>query len=692
MDRVARHALDSFGQDVEVLLALARMYLAANALNDAEQTSVRATVVAPDEGRAWRLLGEVMLACDDLLKAEQALERAIGAGMHDPSTMTLRARAKGSGVRSLNHAMPGAPESYARPARGSRDDSPTAPPPDDAGAEVDDDAPTPLMPQARTITLDSPGAGAQRRPTTPPASERRSRPPEADPRAAEVDVPIAAAPPRVTGSPERESRPPDPAPSDRRATGRELKLLDPNDERRRIDRYELIGEIASGGMATVFLARLAGAGGFQRLFAIKRLHAHLAGDEEFVQMFLDEARLAAGIHDPHVVPIFEVGTNEAGYYFVMEYVEGCTLARMSARSRALSRRLPVPIAVRVMLDVLAGLSAAHELADREGQHLGLVHRDCTPQNILVGADGASRITDFGIASAAAKLSITNANIVKGTLAYLSPEQARAEAVDGRSDLFAVGVVLWELLSGQRLFRAETEAKTLSRVLLEPIPALRAIAPELSTALEEVCARALRRDRGGRFQSANEMAEALELAARDAPGDTAAPGVASPREVGAYVVELFGAELAERRQAVRQWVAATGDTMPPSRPPEALQRRSIEPPRPSADASGEQPAITLAPPSSSDVAARKPPDADLALPAVPPALTNDRRFVMLAVAALTLALFAAVIAGWLYLRLGSNVTRRSQATTMVAPPAAVVGPGADARPEAGTAAADAPSPR
>src|SRR6186997_2030780 len=152
------------------------------------------------------------------------------------------------------------------------------------------------------------------------------------------------------------------------------KLFDPGAARQRVDRYELVGEIASGGMATVFLARLSGVGGFQRFVAIKRLHPHLAGEKEFVEMFLDEARLAAGIHHPNVVPILEVGASQRGYYLVMEYIEGDTLARLLARATTSRQRIPIPIVIRIVLDTLAGLHAAHELKDDNDHHLNLVHR------------------------------------------------------------------------------------------------------------------------------------------------------------------------------------------------------------------------------------------------------------------------------------------------------------------------------
>src|SRR3954470_10503493 len=249
-----------------------------------------------------------------------------------------------------------------------------------------------------------------------------------------------------------------------------VKLLDPTDSKRQLDRYELIGELASGGMATVFLARLAGVGGFQRFVAIKRRHPHLAGEEEFIEMFLDEARLAARIHHPHVVPILEVGASERGYYLVMEYIEGDTLARLLARAATSGHKLPATIGTRVVVDMLSGLHAAHELRDEHGNPTELVHRDVSPQNVLVGIDGNTRITDFGVARAASRLSATRAGQLKGKIAYMAPEQAVGDpSVDRRADIFSSGIVLWEVLAARRLFKAENEAATLSRVISEPIP-------------------------------------------------------------------------------------------------------------------------------------------------------------------------------------------------------------------------------
>ncbi|MBX3129421.1 MAG: serine/threonine protein kinase [Polyangiaceae bacterium] len=329
------------------------------------------------------------------------------------------------------------------------------------------------------------------------------------------------------------------------------KLIDVTLEGRQlIDRFELVAEIASGGMATVFLARLSGVGGFQKFVAIKRLHPHLANEREFVEMFLDEARLAAGIHHPNVVSILEVGASDRGYYLVMEYIEGDTLARLLARAATTGARLPRPVALRIVLDTLLGLHAAHELRDDKDLPTELVHRDVSPQNVLVGLDGICRITDFGVARAAQRLTATRVGQLKGKIAYMAPEQAQGQAdIDRRADVFACGIVLWEVLAGRRLFKSENEAATLSRVLNEPIPDVREAMPDVPELIANVVARALERSRDARFASTLEFAEALELAAQ-----LCQDKICSPRELATYVSEVIGNDIAQQRDAVRAWLA------------------------------------------------------------------------------------------------------------------------------------------
>ncbi len=334
-----------------------------------------------------------------------------------------------------------------------------------------------------------------------------------------------------------------------------------------LDRYELIAELASGGMATVYLARLAGVGGFQRLVAVKRLHPHLNEEPEFVQMFLDEARLAASIHHPHVVPILEVGTSAAGYYVVMEYIEGDTLAKLVSRHRASGSGLPAPIVMRIALDTLAGLHAAHELTGDDGQKLSLVHRDVSPQNILVGVDGSARLTDFGVARASSRLASTQSGTLKGKLAYMPPEQAKGdEGIDRRADIFAMAIVVWELFASKRLFRGTTELETLNKLMFEPIPRLSSVIPTATPALDEALTQALERDPARRYATAADFADALERAA-EGPG-----GVATVRQVADFVESTLGSELTSSRSAVRAFLAEctlsrSGSTfqIPPNRP-------------------------------------------------------------------------------------------------------------------------------
>lgn len=352
------------------------------------------------------------------------------------------------------------------------------------------------------------------------------------------------------------------------------KLIDDDyDGPQRIDRYDLVAEIASGGMATVYLANLSGVGGFRRFVAIKRLHPHLAKEQEFVEMFLDEARLAAGIHHPHVVPILEVGASERGYYLVMEYIEGDTLARLLARAATAGNRLPVPIGMRIVTEMLSGLHAAHELRDEHDQPTELVHRDVSPQNILVGIDGTTRITDFGVARAASRLSATRAGQLKGKIAYMAPEQAIGDpSVDRRADVFSSGIVLWEVLAARRLFKAENEAATLSRVISEPIPPIREVNPDVDPQIAAIVMHALERDREERFATCQEFADELERVGR------LTGRIASSREVSAYVSGVIGQEIAQQREAVRAWLARSEPSQamkpePPDSPHQSVPPKS-----------------------------------------------------------------------------------------------------------------------
>jgi serine/threonine-protein kinase len=329
--------------------------------------------------------------------------------------------------------------------------------------------------------------------------------------------------------------------------------------RQKVGRYEILAEIASGGMATVYLGRLATAPGFERQVAIKKLHPHLERQQDFVEMFLDEARIVARLHHPNVVQTLEFGADEGGHFLVMDYVEGPTLAKMLAKAATMGDRIPASIAVRVALDALAGLHAAHELVGEDGRLLNVVHRDVSPQNILVSVDGSARITDFGVARANERLAVTRTGQLKGKLSYMAPEQARGEPTDRRADVFAMGVILWEMLAGRRLFRgkADTEAETLTKVLYGDITRVSAVHPEIHPLLDAICARALERPLDARYPTCADFAEALEQAARSGVE------VATPREVARYIEQMHGEEIAQRRAAVRN--LRPSGSIPPDEP-------------------------------------------------------------------------------------------------------------------------------
>jgi serine/threonine-protein kinase len=277
----------------------------------------------------------------------------------------------------------------------------------------------------------------------------------------------------------------------------------------RLGDYELLERIGAGGMAEVYKARRAGASGFERVVAIKRILPHLAEDEQFVAMFVDEAKIAVHLSHPNIAAIHDLGQAGGTCFIALDYVHGRDLRQLWDRERAWNAPPHAGIACHVIARTLEGLAHAHEATDGFGRPLGIIHRDVTPQNILVSFEGDVKIVDFGLAKAQGRAHATQAGTVKGKLAYLAPEQLRGLALDARVDVYAAGIVLWELLTGRRLFYADSDLDTLRNVHAAQVEAPSRHNPTLPPALDAVVLKALARDRDARFSSAQEFLDALE---------------------------------------------------------------------------------------------------------------------------------------------------------------------------------------
>ncbi|MDP9036584.1 MAG: serine/threonine protein kinase [Myxococcota bacterium] len=303
-------------------------------------------------------------------------------------------------------------------------------------------------------------------------------------------------------------------------------------------RYILLEPFARGGMATVHFGRQLGVAGTGRVVAIKRLHPHLASEPEFVSMFLDEARIAARVRHPNVVSMLDAIRHENELLLVMDYIHGESLARVVAQSRANGSLLPLPVASAIVADVLAGLQAAHAATSEHGNPLDLVHRDVSPQNVIVGADGVARVVDFGIAKAAGRLSVTCEPALKGKIAYMAPEQLRAQPVSSRTDVYAASVVLWECLTGRSLVAAGDHA-AVEQVLLGDFDPPSRWRRDLPLGVDDVVMRGLAREPANRYSTARDMALALQ----------AVVARASVFEVGAWMQNHLGEPLTRQAASV-----------------------------------------------------------------------------------------------------------------------------------------------
>jgi eukaryotic-like serine/threonine-protein kinase len=332
-------------------------------------------------------------------------------------------------------------------------------------------------------------------------------------------------------------------------------------------------------MATVYLARREIVAGAWREFALKLLHPQLRAEPSLSDQLLAEARLVAAIRHRNVVQVIEAGERAEAVYLVMEYVEGDTLAGLIRNAIHTGLHIPVPIVGRIVLDGLLGLHAAHEAKASDGHPLGLVHRDFSPQNLLVGRDGVTRLTDFGIAKVMHRIGATATGIVKGKVSYMAPEQARGERLDRRCDVWAAGVVLWEALASQRLFSGANDAALVLEIVAGRAPRrVSSVRREVGAALDDVVAAALERSRHARIGDAEELRRRVEAALAD-------HGIADTGEVARYVEQATGDKLERRREAVtkvtglrrqldtlseaatRESLAASG--MTPAPPPEVV---------------------------------------------------------------------------------------------------------------------------
>jgi serine/threonine protein kinase len=317
----------------------------------------------------------------------------------------------------------------------------------------------------------------------------------------------------------------------------------------KLDRYELLCPVASGGMAAVWLARLRGKRDFEKLYAIKTIKTELGEDTRFQEMFLDEARIASGIEHPNVAHILDLGEQDGILYIVMEFVDGESLAKVARQARKVAAPLPIGLSLRIMADACAGLHAAHELKDKTGETMGVIHRDVSPQNILVGVNGAVKVIDFGVAKARnRRASETGEGVVKGKIRFMAPEQVRAKPLDRRADIWAIGVCLHELATGKLPFDDDSDVDVVRRLISDEAPPS---FDKVPSPVAEILRHSLVRDPNERFATAAAMRRAIELAMTELK-------VQSSSEDVADFVKANLPEFAEKRHTIVSKAVAEAD--------------------------------------------------------------------------------------------------------------------------------------
>jgi serine/threonine protein kinase len=299
------------------------------------------------------------------------------------------------------------------------------------------------------------------------------------------------------------------------------------------NRYAILGRLAGGGMAEIFLVRATSDAGVERFVVLKRVLAERSRDPMFARMFLDEARLAAQLQHPNIAQVYDIGKLAGSFFFTMEYVHGEDVRSLLKRVTALRRQFPIHLACYIATGALAALHHAHERCSSDGQPLGIVHRDVSPSNVMVSYEGGVKLLDFGVAKAHQREAESRAGTIKGKIGYLSPEQCKGFPVDRRSDIYSLGIVLYELLTGKRLYRRDTDFATMMAIVQEPVPPPSSVRPEISADLDRVVLTALEKEPDGRFAKAQDMQEAIEaIALRE---QHALSGTA----MGRFMRELFG---------------------------------------------------------------------------------------------------------------------------------------------------------
>jgi tRNA A-37 threonylcarbamoyl transferase component Bud32 len=313
----------------------------------------------------------------------------------------------------------------------------------------------------------------------------------------------------------------------------------------RLGKYEIIKRLATGGMAEIFLARVSGLPGFQKMVVIKRILPQLASNNDFVEMFLDEARIAATLQHPNVVQMYDVGVVDGNYFIAMEYLHGEDVRSMMKVLNKAEKKLPLEHALNIVIGVASALHYAHEKVGFDGMKLDIVHRDVTPQNIIVTYDGAVKLLDFGIAKASNRFGETRFGTLKGKVPYMSPEQCRGEALDRRSDIFSLGIMLYELTLGRRLFRGKSDFELLKQIVEGTVERPSELDPTYAPALEAIVMRTLEKEKDKRYQTARELQAELEALVR------ADRVIVSPIALQQYMEELFGQKIEAWREAQAQ---------------------------------------------------------------------------------------------------------------------------------------------